>query len=270
MGTDITLRVFGSRGSTPVHGSDFTRYGGATSCIAVNIGGESVILDAGSGLTGAAKWVPKSGEFSILISHPHIDHIIGLTSFAPLHNPDNSVRIFAAEHGGLGAQEQVERLMSAPLWPLGTEVFSDSTQFCDIDSDGTFQIGAVRVDTIEGNHPGGCTVYKLTHGEHSIVYCTDFEHDKHHSERLASFAADCELLIYDAQFSDAEYETKQGWGHSTREEAVRLARRCGVRKLLLFHHSPSRTDDALDAAEALTRLDFPDSSFAKREEVVLL
>jgi phosphoribosyl 1,2-cyclic phosphodiesterase len=268
MAAEITLRVLGSRGSTPVHGSDFVRYGGATSCVAVNIGGESIILDAGSGLTGAAKWIPKNSEFSVLISHPHIDHIMGLTSFAPLYDPEYSVRIFAAEHGGLDTREQVERLMSAPLWPMDSKVFSDGTRFCDID--GAFHIGAVRVDTIEGNHPGGCTVYKLTHGGRSVVYCTDFEHDRLHSERLAQFAERCELLIYDAQFSDAEYEAKRGWGHSTWEEAVRLARRCGARRLLMFHHSPSRTDEELDAVEAYMCDVYPGLSFAKSGEVVVL
>jgi phosphoribosyl 1,2-cyclic phosphodiesterase len=268
MGEDIKLRVLGSRGSTPVHGSDFARYGGATSCIAADIGGQNIILDAGSGLTGAMKWIPKSGEFSILVSHPHIDHILGLPSFAPLYRQEYSVRIYAAAHGGLSAREQVERMMSAPLWPIGSDLFSENTSFYDID--GAFNIGAVRVDTIEGNHPGGCTVYKLTYDGRSVVYCTDFEHEKQHSERLADFSADCDLLIYDAQFSDAEYATKRGWGHSTREEAVRLARRCGAKKLLLFHHNPSRTDAALDAAETALRLDYPDLSLAKREEVVLL
>jgi ribonuclease BN (tRNA processing enzyme) len=113
-------------------------------------------------------------------------------------------------------------------------------------------------------------VYRLSHGDKSLVYCTDFEHGEEASARLAAFAADCDILIYDAQFSDAEYERKRGFGHSTWEEGVKLAKRCRAARAVLFHHDPFHDDETLARAEAECRKSFAGLSFAKCGEVMSL
>jgi ribonuclease BN (tRNA processing enzyme) len=266
---EISVIFLGTRGAVPVDGPAFSAYGGATSCVLARMGGENILLDAGSGLLRAAPLLPaEGGRVSLLLSHPHVDHMIGLPAFAPLYNPAFQIDLYAANRGGLSAREQVERLMSFPLWPIGPEVFSVETGFFDVRP--RFSIGAVEVETTEGSHPGGATVYRLSHGGRSLVYCTDFEHGDDASRRLADLAAGCDLLIYDAQFSDAEYEGKRGWGHSTWDEGIRAARRCGARLLALFHHDPARTDDALRDIEARLKNDFPGLFFSKCGEVISL
>jgi phosphoribosyl 1,2-cyclic phosphodiesterase len=246
---EAAVVLLGTRGTIAVSGAEFAVYGGATSCVLVRLGGELIFLDAGTGLVSA---VPRlgagGGHFSILLSHSHIDHIMGLAAFPPLFDKRWRADIYSAERQGLTCREQIEKLMSFPLWPVSPDAFHENTRFLPIN--GSFSIGNAEVRTMEGGHPGGSTVYRLSCGGKSLVYCTDFEHTDELSARVAEFASGCDLLIYDAQYSAEEFEDRRGWGHSTWDEGVDMAGRCGAKRLVLFHHSPSRTDAELAELQA--------------------
>ena len=261
------ITILGARGSTSLSDSRFQRYGGATSCILLQIAGETILLDAGSGLLNFRS-KGDAEDIHILISHSHIDHIIGLPTFAPMFHRKRRYHIYGKTRNGLTIAEQIETLMRPPLWPAGTDSFADTTDFHMIDD--SFTIGQVTIDCLESNHPDGSTIYKIIHGDKIIVYATDFEHDDYHSGQLAKFAAGCSLLIYDAHYFESEYEDHIGWGHSTAEEGIKLKRLCGAKKLLLFHHSPSHSDDALD--ELLQQLSEtePDCDYARCGEEIII
>jgi phosphoribosyl 1,2-cyclic phosphodiesterase len=264
-----TIVFLGTRGSVPTDGPAFARYGGATSCVLVKTEDAFVFLDAGSGILRAAPHLAgRERRVSVLLSHAHIDHVLGLLAFPPLYAPDFEADVYAADRDGLSTKEQIERLMSPPLWPTGPAAFADTVRF--LAARPHFQIGDLEVDATEGNHPGGALVYRLSRGDKSLVYCTDFEHGEEASARLAAFAADCDLLVYDAQYSDAEYEQKRGFGHSTWEEGVKLAKRCRAARAVLFHHDPSHDDETLARAEAECQKTFDKLSFAKCGEVISL
>ncbi|MDR0858239.1 MAG: MBL fold metallo-hydrolase [Oscillospiraceae bacterium] len=246
--SDTFVKLLGTRGSIPVSGAEYSIYGGATSCVFVRMCGEAIFLDAGSGLfAGKACLTPEDKRLSILISHPHIDHLLGLTMFAPRFG-DVQTDIYGKVRSGLTIREQLSRLMSLPLWPVSPDSFGADTRYFEPGE--SFAIGGVEVTTLESNHPGGSTIYRLSNAEKSVVYCSDYEHTELHSDALAEFAADCNLLIYDAQFSDEEYESRKGWGHSTWNEGIRTAERCGAKRLVLFHHAPLRSDSELSQIEA--------------------
>jgi phosphoribosyl 1,2-cyclic phosphodiesterase len=238
--------------------------------VLVRLGGELIFIDAGTGLIHAEDYFNADRErFSILLSHPHIDHIVGLTAFPPLFNPECGVDIYAADRGGLSAREQISRLMSVPIWPVGLDDYSPGVAFKP--SLPHFAIGQVSVDTMDGNHhPGGSTAYRLSYGGKSIVYCVDFEHSAETTKQLIIFAKDCNLLIYDAQYSDEEYETKHGWGHSTWNEGVKTAERCNAENLVLFHHDPMRTDEQLHNLEQSIKSKFGNATFGKRGQEITL
>jgi phosphoribosyl 1,2-cyclic phosphodiesterase len=260
---DTRILFLGTRGSIPVSGAEYIKYGGATSCVLVQMGGETILLDAGSGLMDATRLLADvRGRINILITHPHIDHIIGLPCFPLLYDKSKSFTIMTESRHGMGAQEQISTLMAQPIWPVSPNIFLADISYVNI-SHTSFQIGEVKVSTMISNHPGGCTLYRLTHGEHSIAYCTDFEHGGEYSANIVRFAEGVSLLIYDAHFSGDEYPAKQGWGHSTWEEAVRIANECGAKRLAITHHNPSRTDTQLEAAESALLKGYPAYFFAK-------
>ena len=243
------IRLLGVRGSLPVSGTEFVKYGGATSCIFVNIGGEAIYLDAGTGIVKCPE-LTTSKKINILISHSHVDHILGFPMCPFLYDRNHEVNVYLATRGGFDANAQMAALMSPPLWPLDIGAVETFVQFHDVTD--YFNIGKTKIETMESNHPGGSTIYKLTAGEKSLVYATDFEHDGQFSEKLAKFARDCGVLIYDSQYLDSEYPDREGWGHSTYEEGIKMGERCGAGLTVLYHHDSQRTDEQLDEITKLT------------------
>lgn len=261
--------MLGTRGSIPVDGEKFLRYGGASTCVLVEMGDQTIIFDAGTGILSAAEAAGGARDLTVLLSHPHADHILGLAMFPPMFDGRYTVNILADDHLGYSTREQIGLLMKPPLWPCGVEVFQRGVTMDKLPKSG-FMIGDVRVDWMNGSHPGGCSVYRLTYENTSIVYCTDFEHGDEHTPRLIEFAKGCDVMIYDAQYSPEEYETKKGFGHSTWAEGILIAKACGVKRMVLTHHAPERTDDELDAIAAVVAAECPVCTFARcGEEIVL-
>lgn len=238
------LAVLGARGSVPREGEAFARYGGATSCYRVRAGGEEIYLDAGSGIAAA---VPDTAaNITILLTHMHLDHLVGLPFFAALGEAGRAVDIYAAPRAGLAPGEAIDRLVSPPFWPCTASDYPAAVRVHALPS-GTFFVGDVRIDTMEGVHPGGSTIYRLAYRGKSLVYATDFEHSPPGCEALASFASGCDLLLYDAQYTEAEYESYRGYGHSTPAAGIGIAAACGAARLLFVHHAPWRSDGAIIA-----------------------
>lgn len=264
---DLSVVLLGTRGSVPVSGEAYQRYGGASSCVLVRLAGEQLVLDAGTGLVALPDYLrPETRKFTLLLTHAHADHILGLPVSPLFYDPGIEKDVRAVRRGGLSPQEQACALMHEPLWPASTETLR-AVSYHDIE--GSFRVGEVAVDAMESDHPGGSTVYRLSAGDRSLVYATDFEHGPR-SAALEDFARGCTLLLYDAQFDDSEYPAKRGWGHSTWQEGAALAQRAGAQRLVFVHHAPTRTDDELDAlGRALKRLPIEASFGRDGEEIDL-
>ena len=242
----IKLSVLGARGSVPVEGKNFAIYGGATSCYRLQAENEEIYLDAGSGIVAA---VPSpDSHITILSTHMHLDHIIGLPFFVALGNKNRPIDIYAKERSGLTAKAALDRLITPPFWPLKIGEYPASVEFRDLPNK-NFSIGAVGVDVMEGTHPQGATIYRLTYAGKSIVYATDFEHSPEGCAALARFAYGCDLLLYDAQYKADEYNKYRGYGHSTPEAGLEVAAAAQVKKILFVHHAPSRSDAELSDLE---------------------
>lgn len=262
---NFKLTVLGTRGSVPVEGKNFSIYGGATSCYKVQIGNEEIYLDAGSGIVSA---LPKpNSRITILLTHMHLDHLVGLPFFIALTQKDRPIDIYAAERVGLMPKEAIDRLISNPFWPCKIEDYPAKVSFHLLPK--KFFIGEVEIETLEGSHPKGSTIYRLTNKGKSVVHATDFEHNPEACEALANFAKDCDLLLYDAQYTAAEYERYKGYGHSTPEEGIKIADKAAAKKLIFVHHAPLRTDKEL--AEMENTFGLGDKiSFAKAGDEFLL
>ncbi len=260
----MNLTVLGTRGSMAISRRDSMIFGGSTSCYLVRAGEDSLFLDAGSGLLSAPKAYPKPPL--ILISHLHLDHLLGLGMFARLSEPGAETDILLPAKDAREALEKLNGLYSPPYWPLSLihcagDVRVDALRL-------PLRHGALTVEGIEGRHPGECMVFKVSCGEKSIVYATDYEADEASFARLADFARGTDLLLYDGQYTGEEYGKRRGFGHSTPEKGIEMMGRCGAKRLLLIHHAPWSSDATLLRREAL--LGREDVRYAREGDVIVL
>ena len=241
----FSLTVLGTRGSMPGEGKDFALYGGSTSCYRIRVDDEEIYLDAGSGIAGAK--IEKNTNITILLTHMHLDHIIGLPFFPALTDKGRQIKIYAAEREGLQPKDAIDCLVTVPFWPAKIENYPADTTFHTLPKTAGekkfFYLGNVEVSFIEGTHPSGSTIFKLTHEKKSVVYATDFEHlPSEGCDRLIDFARGCDLFLYDAQYTEGEYKKFRGYGHSTPEVGIKIAELAEVKKILFVHHAPWRKD----------------------------
>lgn len=265
MGTgDFTCTVLGCRGSMSVSGADFQEFGTATSSYLVQVAGEAIILDAGSGILGA----PTEFEHvpCILITHLHVDHLMGLGMYPRLTKKGAKTSIYVPADTHKEAAASLELLYSRPLWPVKLSDYTGKVRIAPVPE--MLHMGDVTIEAIEGSHPGGCKVFKISFGGKALVYATDFEHEERATARLAEFAQGADLLLYDGQYTSDAYETHRGFGHSTAEEGVRLMERAGISRLLVVHHDPGSTDTQL--AERERAFDDRRVHFARAGEVIEL
>ncbi len=244
----MRVRLMGVRGTVPVHGAAYAGFGGATSCTLVEADDQVVILDAGTGLHGQTfRAFTDAKRFSLLISHAHADHLMGLPIFSPLFDSECVCDIYLKTRDGLDAKAQIEALMAPPLWPIRTDGYRAEVEFLDMPQ--AFSLGTIWAQTLEANHPGGCTMMKLTHGGKTLVYATDYEPESDAPADFLAFARGCDLLLLDGQYTDGEYARTKGFGHSTLRRSAGIAAACGAKQAVIIHHDPNRTDEQLLALE---------------------
>ena len=260
----LRLTVLGTRGSMAVSGTAFAEFGGSTSCYLVEAGGESIILDAGTGLMHAPTTFSRTPH--ILLSHLHLDHLIGLGMYGRLSMTGATTRLYLPAESAEKAKRLLDSLYAPPLWPLGLGDYPGDLVVEALPE--TLAIGSVRVSSIEGCHPGGCRVLRLDCQGKSIVYATDYECEPVALARLTEFARGTDLLLFDGQYRRDELAAHRGFGHSTAEQGLELMGRCGAKRLLLIHHDPHATDE--DLRERERALGTPAARYAREGETVEL
>jgi phosphoribosyl 1,2-cyclic phosphodiesterase len=262
-----SLTFWGTRGSIPTPGPDTARYGGNTACISLDgLDGRLVILDAGSGLRPLGHELMKQRNATltadILLSHTHWDHIQGLPFFKPLSSRGTSVCIYGAAQEGVPLKEILGRQMDPMVFPVPLNALAADLTVVEIE-EGDFELDDFRICAFRLRHPGTTLGYRLVPvgGGREVAYVTDnelgsggsYEVAQNWRERMIDFVAGADIMIHDAMYSDQIIQARAGWGHSTPRQAVDLAREAGCPSLLLFHHEPEHTDEALDRLLADTR-----------------
>lgn len=242
----ITIR--GVRGSASRPSPDCMEYGGNTVCTALERQGRIIVLDAGTGLASLGQELTDRADvkrLDILLSHFHMDHILGLFSFQPLFDPDMEIHLF----GGAGLERCLKTLIVQPFWPLGIGEFPARLIFHEIRPGDLFDLDGLSVSTMAGNHPGGSILYRLDGAGKRLTYALDCEADERIFPALAEFAHGSGLLIWDASFTNSDL--RPGWGHSTWEQGLELGRAAGIGQVLMTHFSWEYSDEFLRRQEKL-------------------
>ncbi|HVZ01456.1 MAG TPA: MBL fold metallo-hydrolase [Dongiaceae bacterium] len=266
--SDFFVRFWGVRGSIPCCSADYLRYGGNTSCVEIRCGDYLMIFDAGTGIRPLGKSLvtrlPVVAD--LFFTHTHLDHILGLPFFAPLYKPGSKIRIWSGHlQAPMTFRDAIGHLMAPPLFPVPPTVFISEPELRDFHAGETLNPHpGVTLRTAPLNHPNGATGYRVEWQGKSICYITDNEHKPDGPDPvLLDLIRGTDIFIYDTSYTDEEYPTYEGWGHSTWQEGVRLADAAGVKQLVLFHHDPSHNDATMDRIGAAAGAARPGTVTAK-------
>lgn len=284
--SEFKVKFRGVRGSYPVANKDFLEYGGNTSCVEVNVGGHLIILDAGTGLielgnelmtkyieSGSTLTERTPVKATILLSHIHQDHIIGIPFFKPMHLASTKLHLF----GGVAQDEKLEtelsKLLFTKTFPLDLGDIAAELKIKDLNETNyiilrhgedpivtrvyDFYSSECKEDDVVIScyksfaHPqSGVYVYKITYKGKSLVYASDKESYAGGDKKLIKFARNCNLLIHDSQYTTEDYLSlytpKQGFGHSTYEMALDAKKQINAEKVVFFHFDPAYDDEKLN------------------------
>ncbi len=256
--SEMLIRFWGVRGSVARPGPNTVRYGGNTSCVEIRCGEDLLIFDGGTGLYDLGRELVKTNasfDADLFYSHTHLDHIYGLPFFAPCHEPACRIRLWA---GHLLPENHLESVLCgvwvAPLFPVPLEVLVGQREFRDFHCGETLSPRpGIIIKTAPLNHPNRATGYRIEYGGKAVAYITDTEHKPGCLDHnVLSLIDHADVMIYDATYTEEEFPSHLGWGHSTWQEGIKLADAAGVKTFVIFHHAPEHDDAFMDsiAAEA--------------------
>jgi phosphoribosyl 1,2-cyclic phosphodiesterase len=250
----MIIRCWGARGSIPVSGKQYLHYGGNTTCLEIRTKSDDIlIVDAGSGIRelGNALLAENSHAYTILLTHAHWDHIMGFPFFKPIYSRNTRIGIWGCPFAQISLKEMLSKIMAPPNFPVNFDAITAQISYQDTCAD-SFELGSVTITPIALNHPNQGSGYKFEEDGKCFIFLTDNELGSRHEGGLdyqdyLNFSRGADLLIHDAEYTEEEYRKTRGWGHSTYQDALKLALEANVKELGLFHHNQERFDDAVDA-----------------------
>lgn len=256
----MKIKFWGTRGSIAVPGKDTTIYGGNTTCLEITLASErKVIVDAGTGIRALGDVLssePEVVDLHLLITHIHWDHVLGFPFFAPIYNPSTRIIIDGFPTCMKGLRYTFDNKMGDGFFPIQFDDLRARIKYLDRINRGPLDLDGVLVDTVPLQHPQGGFGFRFREGEKTFIFLTDNElRDDAWTGRspqdYAEFCRDADILVHDAQYTPEEIADRRGWGHSDYLSVVRLALEANVKRLILFHHDPSRKDVQVMAMKVL-------------------
>jgi ribonuclease BN (tRNA processing enzyme) len=288
-----TVTFYGVRGSTPCDGHQYSRYGGNTSSVALEAPGHApVIFDLGTGVRAygdiitarqvadlTANRARSPYEANVLLTHLHWDHVIGLPFFTPAFRPDARISVHGPRQADGPLGEVFAGVMRPPYFPITPDQLGADVHFIDVGDD-EFALNGAKVRSRWVRHTDPALGFRVDLEGHAVTYISDHgpgcvpdDPDDHVPTGVLELCDGVDVLIHDAQHTVAEFEAKRHFGHSSIDYAVHVAREAGAKRLVLFHHCPTHSDDDVDhiltyAQDLSARVDGPEI-IASHEGLVL-
>lgn len=255
---DVSLLVLGSRGSIPVSGTEFLTFGGSTTCLAIVEGGQvRAFIDAGTGLLSfRARGLELAKSVSIFLTHYHWDHIQGVSMLGEVWQGACLFTVYGPDD----PEPKLTDAIRPPWFPVALDQAPEPLEFSTMT--GPVGTGSVTVTQFDVQHPQGAMGYRLDGPNRSLAIVTDHESSPESDDVVAKAIQGVDVLIHDAQYLPSEADNYVGWGHSTWENALAMAKRVGAKEVILTSHEPSRTDTQVEAMVAAAREFFPNVSAA--------
>jgi phosphoribosyl 1,2-cyclic phosphodiesterase len=296
MNKTMAITFWGVRGSYPAPGPQTARVGGNTSCVSIRADDHLIILDAGTGLIGLGRDLvavqQKDNQpitATLLFSHTHHDHTQGFPFFNPIYISSTTLHVFGPRTLHEDLEQVLSRAMLPPVFPVTFDQLPCARVMRNLNEGEAIILNngspephvlaehrdrlpaapdAIIIRFFRSHaHPQGVFVYRIEYAGFAVVYATDTEGYASGDQRLINFSRGADVLIHDAQYLEAEYTNqvlpKQGWGHSTWQMAIEVARAANVKQLVLFHHEPEHDDDTLDKLEKQAQAVFPNTVLSR-------
>ncbi|HSX04808.1 MAG TPA: response regulator [Rhabdochlamydiaceae bacterium] len=255
------LKFWGSRGSNPVSGAEYIKFGGNTSCLEVKSGDDLIIIDAGTGIRPLGESIGRAKKIHLFLSHTHWDHITGFPFLQALYHSDCKVMIWSPVGFEKSTQELFTDMLAYAYFPVRLDDIKANLVFNDLRDHFPVSIGSITIESHYAYHPGATFCFKINTANKTIGYATDNEmflgfHGNPNSlgqehpliqanESIINFFKNCDLFIHEAQYTPLEYQKRVGWGHSSISNASILAKYAGAKDWIVTHHDPKHTDEEL-------------------------
>jgi phosphoribosyl 1,2-cyclic phosphodiesterase len=256
----MKVRFWGTRGSIAVPGQETILYGGNTTCLEIRLqSGKIVVIDAGTGIRSLGDRLGKEMEnvhIHLLITHIHWDHVLGFPYFGPLYDSSTFIQIDGYPTCMRGLRNTFDNKMGDGFFPVKFSDLKAGIRYLDRLNRGTLEIDGTMIDSIRLHHPQGGFGFRFREAGKTLVFMTDNElagdaWAGRSAKEYIEFCEGADILIHDAQYTPEEIDERKDWGHSDYRSAFELALKAKVRKLILFHHDPSRCDKEVAAIKAL-------------------
>ena len=256
----MEIKFWGTRGSIPAPGAQTLEFGGNTTCVEVVLAnGRRVVIDGGTGLRLLGQHLMENHipcHFNLLLTHGHWDHLLGIPFFEPIYLESTKVIVDGWPPAFQAMTRVFDSHMGDGFFPVAFDHLKADIDYLNTVASGTLDLDGVLIDSIHLNHPQGGLAFRFREGKHTMVFITDNELGAARGKRIpefVEFVRGCDLLIHDAQYLPEEISERRGWGHSTYNEVVALAKEAEVHNLLLTHHDPSRSDGDVEKIVAMSR-----------------
>ena len=233
---------------------------------------QRIVIDSGTGVRElGARLIQGEGPINLTLvySHLHVDHIMGLPFFAPLYSPRTTLDIYVPANVNITAEAFFRYHLSPPWLPVDLDYLAAKIQFRELAAGDEIALGDVSIRTCALDHPGGAMAIRVDHRGAAFVQCSDVEHGDTPDPSLVALSRDADVLSYDATYAGGEeYRQHAGWGHSTWQAGLEVARTANVETFVAFHHDPSHDDDFMDDIAEKLSAACPGSLVAKEGMVL--